>query len=112
MEPTLLHIVDAIADGQRCHVVADGQRRHVVVGRRNRVSSGMGPKKLLVVAGKLLSNACPSPLDLFKRRVGFGSGHGLFITARTRPVPSVGSGRPVPPCVMCRVGFFGLGQDF
>jgi hypothetical protein len=27
---------------------------------------------------------------MFKRQVGFGSGHGPFTTSRTRPVPSVG----------------------
>jgi hypothetical protein len=57
MEPTLRHIVA---------VIADGQRRHVITRRRNRISSGVGPKKLLVVASKLLSNACPSPCWLDK----------------------------------------------
>jgi hypothetical protein len=45
-------------------------------------------------------------------RIGSRSGRGPFITACTRPVPSVGSGQPVPPCLTCRVGFFGFGSGF
>jgi hypothetical protein len=45
-------------------------------------------------------------------RIGSRSGRGPFITACTRPVPSVGSGQPVPPCLTCRVGFFWLWVGF
>jgi hypothetical protein len=56
---------------------------------------------------------------MFKHRIGSGSswikvGHdrGSFITVCTRPVSSVESGWPVPPCLTCGVGFFWLGRFF
>jgi hypothetical protein len=48
----------------------------------------------------MLDSEDASTIDLFKRRVGSRSGRGPFITARTRPMPSVGS------------SFFGLGHVF
>lgn len=42
----------------------------------------------------------------------FGSDRGPFITACNRSVPSVGPGWSMAPCLMCHVGFFGLGRFF
>jgi hypothetical protein len=58
----------------------------------------------------MVTNRCYFIVDLFKRRVGSKSGRGPFMTARTRPVPSVGSAWASMFDVSGR--FLALGQVF
>jgi hypothetical protein len=55
-----------------------------------------------------------SGVALFKRLVEFGSSQGRVVGHLLRPVPDscLVSGRPVPPCLTCRVGFFPGWDEF